>query len=132
MTQPVVLQRPNGETQDGIGEPTITYAERTTVMYLQPRSGREAKQDRNTPIGDWRGVGRIDVDFTSWSRVLYAGHVLDIVAPPRLVHNPSRNGASHYSLDLQEVDAPAVVVVAPAPPAYVGGFDDGYDDGFDV
>lgn len=110
MRQSVTLRTPAGQTQDAIGEATTTYEELVTLMYLEPgrgRSsfggGREDLVDRNTPIGDWVGIGRADVDFTSWSQIVYGTHTFDIIAPPRPVFNPTQDVVSHVELSLQEV-----------------------------
>jgi hypothetical protein len=103
MTQVVTLRSPTGETRDEIGGSVATYSTLQTLMYLEPTTGRESSQDRNTPIGDWLGFGLADVDFTSWAQVVYGSHVFDIIAPPRLMTNPRSQVASHYELSLQEV-----------------------------
>ncbi len=103
MTQPVTLRTPNGETRDAIGGSTPTFATMSTLMYLEPRKGTEERADRNTPIGDWLGVGRKDVDFDSWDQILYGAQVFDIVAPARPFYNPTTRALSHIELDLQEV-----------------------------
>lgn len=103
MTQSVVLRTPNGEVRDGIGGSEPTFSMMTTLMYIEPRHGKEQSADRNTPIGDWLGLGRRDVDFDSWDQIVYGDHVFDIVAPARPFYNPTTRVVSHIELDLQEV-----------------------------
>lgn len=114
MNQTVTLRSPSGETRDGIGGSEPTYSTQSTLMYLEPTrggtagasafsSGREINMERNTPIGDWLGIGDATLDWTSWSQVVYGSHVFDIIAPPRYMPNPRLGTISHVELSLQEV-----------------------------
>lgn len=105
-----------------------TYTTGDTLMYLEPRSGREHLEDRNTPLGDWFGVGYASVAWDSWDQVLYGNHVFDIIAPPRPMFDPLTAANSHVELDLQEIDWTPDVVA----PETVGGFSDGFSEGFDI
>lgn len=103
MTQSVTLRTPNGEVRDGIGGSQPIFASMTTTMYIEPKSGTEDRANRNTPIGDWLGLGRKDVDFDSWDQIIYGTHVFDIVSPARPFYNPTTLALSHLEMDLQEV-----------------------------
>jgi hypothetical protein len=103
MTQAVTLQVPSGDARDAIGGSVDTYTETATVMYLEPTRGREDMENRNTPIGDWFGVGKASDPFASDVRIVYGDHTFDVIAPPRLFHDPLTGVASHYELSLQEV-----------------------------
>ena len=105
MRQTVTLRKLTGHDHDG-ADSVPAYTESTTEMYLEPVSGEEdpGGAGRNTPLGDWRGVGRKDVDFDSWDLVVYDGKVLDIVSPSRPFFNPRIGAGSHVELDLREID----------------------------
>lgn len=103
MNQPVTLRSLSGYTRDTIGGAEPTYTETSTTMYLEPRAGREQMQDRNTPIGDWLGVGRASIAWDSTNQIVYGLHVFDVVAPPRTFYDPVTGIDSHVELDLQEV-----------------------------
>jgi hypothetical protein len=103
MTQSVTLRTPSGDIRDGIGGSTPTYASMSTTMYIEPKTGTEEMADRNTPIGDWLGIGRKDVNFDSWDQIVYGTHVFDIVSPVRPFYNPTTLVISHIEMDLQEV-----------------------------
>lgn len=103
MNQSVTLRTPTGDPGNTIAGTETTYTEATTTMYLEPRSGREDTPNRNTPIGDWLGVGLASVDWDSWQQVVYGVHVFEIVAPPRPFYDPLLGADHHVELDLQEV-----------------------------
>lgn len=110
LNQTVTLRSPSGETRDEIGGSSRTFTEATTQMYLEPGSGtgrggggEEQQPDRQTPIGDWFGVGLASVDWDSWQQVVYGDHVLDIVAPPRPFVRGLTGVEDHVELDLREV-----------------------------
>lgn len=103
MTQPVTLRKPTGETRTAIGGSVPVYATIETLMYLQPTTGHEDAQDRGTPIGDWTGIGRADVDFGAWDQIMYGAHLFDIIAPPEPAHDPRAGVTSHVKVRLQEV-----------------------------
>lgn len=110
MNQIVTLKRPSGTSQDDIGEQATTYLSISTTMYLEPGrgdsgffGGTEEDAERNTPIASWFGIGRADVGFTSESQIVYGPHVLNVIAPPRLVPNPRLGTISHVELSLEEV-----------------------------
>lgn len=112
MTCVVTLRKQSGETQSDTGEATLTYTSLATTMYLEPShggggssfiAGREDMANRNTPIGDWFGIGRVADDFGSWDQIVYGEHVFDIIAPPRPFGNPRTQVTSHVELSLQEV-----------------------------
>ena len=125
LNQPVTLRTPNGAVRDEIGGATTVYATTTTTMYLEPKSGKEDMAGRNTPIGDWLGVGRKEVNFENWDQIVYGEHVFDIISPIRPYWNPITQALSHYEMDLQEVDADPAdepdSVSATAMPGTVGG-----------
>ena len=104
MNQPVTLRTPSGGTRDEIGGLIPGYTTLTTTMYIEPKSGKEDMADRNTPIGDWLGVGRKEITFENWDQIVYGSHVFDIVSPIRPYWDPVRQVLSHYEMDLQEVD----------------------------
>ena len=112
MNQLVTLRTRSGETRDDIGGAVLTYTTTTTFMYLEPThggqtsgfgAGKEANVERNTPIGDWLGLGDPDLDWSSWDQVVYGSRVFDIIAPPRYMPNPRLGTISHVELSLQEV-----------------------------
>lgn len=103
MTQAVTLRKPTGETRDAIGGSVPTYTTFETLMYLQPTGGKEEAQDRNTPIGDWTGIGRADIDFGSFDQIMYGVRTFDIVAPPEPAPNPRAGATSHVKVRLREV-----------------------------
>lgn len=103
MTQAVTLRKLTGETRGGIGQSTPVYGTAETLMYLQPTTGREDAQDRGTPIGEWTGIGRVDVDFGSFDQIVYGDHTFDIVAPPEPAPNPRAGATSHVKVRLREV-----------------------------
>jgi hypothetical protein len=96
-------------------------------MYIEPKSGKEDMANRNTPIGDWLGIGRIEINFENWDQIIYGEHVFDIVSPVRPFYNPRNHADDHWEMDLQEVDAdpaasePVVSIDATAFPGSVGG-----------
>jgi hypothetical protein len=103
MVHEVTLRTPSGETQNEIGEATISYTEMATEMLLQPVGGKEDRADRNTPMGDWKGFGKASIDWESWQQVVWDGRTFDIVAPPEPHTNARLDVLSHYQIDLQEV-----------------------------
>ena len=131
MVHTVTLKAPSGVTRNAIGEAFATFDTLQTTMYLEPTrgstqafaAGREDRADRNTPVGDWLGLGRLDVDWHSWQQIVYGAHTFDIIAPPRVMPNPRLGTLSHVELSLQEVDGTGYT--APA----TGAFDDSYDQG---
>jgi hypothetical protein len=130
MVHEVTLLSQSGETQSSSGEVTVTYSSAATTMYLEPTrggaaggswgAGREEDADRNTPIGDWLGIGRADIDWDSTQRITYNEHTFDVIAPPRYMPNPRLGTISHVELSLQEVDT-IESVDAIATPDVVGG-----------
>jgi hypothetical protein len=103
MTQPVTLRVRTGETQNAIGEPTATFAESSTTMYLEPLQTSEVLADRNTPITEWVGYGRADIDFTAWDQIVYGDHTFDIAGAPLPKFNPTLGAVSHVEMPLREV-----------------------------
>jgi len=129
MVHEVTLLSQSGQTQSSSGEATVNYTSIETTMYLEPThggagsgwtAGREENADRNTPIGDWLGIGRASIDWDSTQRILFGAHTFDVVAPPRYMPNPRLDTISHVELSLQEVDA-VESVDAIAMPDVVGG-----------
>ncbi len=127
MVQPVTLQIPSGETENSVGEVFPTYDEVPDLMYLEPKHSQEVLQDRNTPITDWIGYGRAEVEFVSTWRVVYGGHIFEVQGDPRPWFDPRTGVLSHKEIDLREVDnsdgadAGVVHVDAVAMPDAVGG-----------
>lgn len=116
MTQEVTLQKFAGvAVLAGAthGESRPTYTSLRTKMYLESSGpagrspGHEARADRNTPISDWFATGRIEIDFTSWDRIVYDDgrvvHTLEIVSPPQKMYNPRTRTFSHWELYLREI-----------------------------
>lgn len=103
LNQSVTLRRISGETRDSLGEPTLTYTETTTTMYLEPLRGREDEAQRNSGAGEWLGVGLADVDFHEWDQVVYGSRTFDIVAPVRPLFHPRLQTVTHQEMDLREV-----------------------------
>lgn len=105
MNQPVTVQfQAATETTNSINEPTFAPGDEVaTTMYLEPRKGREQEIDRNTPITDWLGLGRVEVPFVSTCRIVYGSHTFDVMGDPRPQWNPRLGAFSHIEMDLQEV-----------------------------
>lgn len=103
MNQRVTLRQPTGETRSPSGASIPTYVTTETTMYLEPLRGEEVEEDRNTPIGTWLGLGRLDVDWDAWTQVVIGGLTLEITAPIRPFHNPSVGAASHVEMTLREI-----------------------------
>jgi len=112
MVYEVTLRSLADADRDPIGGVIPLYDEESTTMYLEPghgsrgafTSGREDMTDRNTPIGDWFGVGLASVSWDSWQQIVWESHTFDIIAPPRPFGNPREGGeTSHVELSLQEV-----------------------------
>jgi len=111
MVHPATLQKPTGEfIQTLSGEATPVYEEFETLMAFQPRADRmrtsEGTEVGYVSIGDWMGWGYADVDFGSWSRIVWEDRVFDIVGPPRPMENHRTGVISHNELDLQLVGDP--------------------------
>jgi hypothetical protein len=124
MTETVTYREPVGETQSASGEPTKTYAESETIMYLEPlrdvRRSSEALEVGYVETGMWLGIGLADFPFRHEGQILWSGYTFDIVAPPRVMPDPRLNTMSHTELDLQEVGG-GTHIDAVAHPAAVGG-----------
>ncbi len=111
MVHEVTLLTQSGESQNEIGEVAVTYSELETTMYLEPTrgggtgfsAGSEEDAERNTPVGDWLGLGRADIDWDSTQRVIFGEHTFDVIAPPRYMPNPRLDTISHVELSLQEI-----------------------------
>lgn len=114
MNMPVTLRTlkdPEDSARTDIGGVVAEYTETTTTMYVAPgfdgsvpwSAGEETQANRNTPIGSWFGIGRPDVDWQSWQQIVYQGHVLDVIAPPRPIQHPVTLQTSHVELSLREV-----------------------------
>lgn len=103
MVQPVTIQIPASETRDAIGGVEDTYDTVDTVMYLEPTTASEDMENRNTPIGDWIGFGKISDPFTSEVRIVYGPHTFDVIEGPEPMFNPRIGADSHYEMTLREV-----------------------------
>lgn len=126
MTETVTVRHPTGETQSASGEPTTTYSESETIMYLEPlqdvRRSTEAIEVGYIGTGMWLGIGLADFPFDSHDQIIWNDYVFDILAPPRVMPNPRLGTMSHTELDLQEIeDITAIHVDAVAHPTTVGG-----------
>ena len=123
MTQRVTLNRTTGLQRDAIGGTTPVITSTSVLAYLEPRSGTEDLADRNTGIGDWLMILPAGVDVIGWDSVDYGTRHFEIVAPPRPEYNPTTQSLSHWELDLQEVEAPALALPSVEVPS---GFDSGF------
>ena len=109
MSQTVTLRRTTSVIRDAIGGTTTVQTSTTVSAYLEPvgsagRSGEDLR-DRNTGVGDFLLFLPATTSVTNWDEVVYDGRTFEIIAPPRLMPNPRTGNASHYELDLQEVQA---------------------------
>lgn len=106
MVHAVTLRKRDGENRNSVGGSTPTFDELETMMYLEPINlgSFEYKENRNTPVGSWLGIGlATDPWDSSWDQVVYGEIVFDIDAPPRPIPNPRTQTLHHYEIDLREV-----------------------------
>ena len=105
MIQSVTLLTPTDVVQNAIGEAVDDDpSELETLMYLEPVSGTEEQLNRDTPIADWKGFGKVSVPFRSECRIVYGSHVFRIISDPRPFFDPELGTFSHTEMDLKEID----------------------------
>lgn len=126
MTETVTVRHPTGEVQSESGEPTPTFSETETVMFLEPqedvRRSTEALEVGYVSTALYLGAGLYDFPFDEHDQIVWGDKVFDILAPPRKEWSYIRNVGSHTELVLQTIeDADATLFAGVAHPATVGG-----------
>lgn len=94
-------------TRDSSGGAVPTFEETAETMYLEPftgsREGGEVEVQRETPHGQWTGIGRASVDWSSWDEVIYGDITLRIFGTVKPIWNPRLGEESHVEMELREV-----------------------------
>jgi hypothetical protein len=100
--------RQSGESRGPTGSVDQEYEEEEILGYFEPMKpiGLEGEEieERNTQMGRWFGAVPPDIEFTGWDVIMFAGKILELTGPPRLMWNPRLGEYSHQELSMRIVE----------------------------